>query len=361
MLVIDAKFLTPDKDSGSFRLLGILTNLQQLGFLVTYGAASLENNPNSVEMLQKRGIHVLHEPYVTSIEDYIRDNGALFDVVFLERVNIAAGLIDFFRESAPDTKILFDTVDLHFLREQRMGELINSAEMVENANQLRDLEVSTALKADVTLVVSTYEKELLQSIWPVPEFNVEILSNIHDVHGQGGAFEKRSDIMFIGGFEHIPNVDAMVYYVENIFPLIKKRLGNIKTFIVGSKPPEQIKNLASDDIIVTGYVKDVSSYFKNIRIFVAPLRYGAGVKGKVNMSMSYGLPVVATSMAAEGMFLKNGEDVLMADSADDFADKVVSLYHDKVLWQTLSKNGLKNVQQYFSQKVAGTVLKKILC
>ena len=90
------------------------------------------------------------------------------------------------------------------------------------------------------------------------------------------------------------------------------------------------------------------------------MRYGAGVKGKVNMSMSYGLPVVATSMATEGMFLKNGEDVLMAGSADDFADKVVSLYQDKLLWQVLSKNGLKNVKQYFSQNVAATVLKRIL-
>ena len=358
ILVVDARMLTPDQDSGSYRMYGILSVLLQLKLEVTYVAVDLAYNEHSVNLLREKGINVITEKDVGSILDYIRDNGVNFDIVMLERVNVASWLMDHIKDSAPNATIFFDTVDLHFLREQRMGETIGSDQIKENAEKLKHEELRVASKADVTFVVSPHEKTVLRDI--NSDLCVEVLSNIHDVHKVGNSFAKRKDLMFIGGFEHVPNIDAMTYFVKDIFPLIQKKIGDIKLYIVGSKPPEEILDLASESIIVTGYVENISAYFRNTRVFIAPLRYGAGVKGKVNMSMSYGLPVVGTSMAAEGMFLNDGKDILIADNEEDFCRKVVTLYTEKSLWDRLSRNGLKNIRRYFSKQVAANVLRKVL-
>ncbi len=166
--------------------------------------------------------------------------------------------------------------------------------------------------------------------------------------------------MFIGGFAHLPNEDGIIWFVQSIFPLIDKNLPGIHLYIVGSHPTEKVKSLASSNVTVTGYVKDVSFYFEKSRAFVSPLRYGAGVKGKIGQSMAYGLPVVTTSIGSEGMGLKNGHDIMIADNEELFASKVVEVYKSKRLWETLSVNGRKVIENHYSPDVIKKALHRLM-
>lgn len=358
ILVVDACILTPDRDAGSHRMFELLDIFRELGHKTTFVPANLAYRQPYVGNLQERGVEVLYSPYIKSVEKYLRDNGRHFDVIVLSRADVADMFINHVKKYSPDALVIFDTVDLHFLREQRMAEVKNSSSLQRLAEDRKKQELDIASKSDITVVVSPVEKEFIQE--SSPELRIEIVPTIHEVYGSVTSFQKRDGILFVGGFEHPPNTDAAIYYVQEILPLIRQRLGEINTYIVGNNPPPAITSLASRDIIVTGYVEDISSYFNKCRVSIAPLRYGSGVKGKINMSMSYGLPVVGTSIATEGMYLRNDFNALIADDATAFADAVVRLYSDEALWNKLSANGLKNVEKYFSKSVARNILENIL-
>ena len=169
--------------------------------------------------------------------------------------------------------------------------------------------------------------------------------NVHT----GLPFERRRDLVFVGGFRHPPNVDAVCWFVESVFPLIRTQLPDVDFHCIGGELTPEVQALASRaGVRVHGYVPDISPYMDGCRIAIAPLRYGAGVKGKINLSMAHGQPVVATSRAAEGMHLSHGHDVLVADDAREFADAVVRLYHDAPLWRALSLHGHENIARHFS-------------
>ena len=132
--------------------------------------------------------------------------------------------------------------------------------------------------------------------------------------GPGQPFAKRRDLVFVGGFRHPPNVDAVQWFVDEVFPLVRARLPDVRFHCIGSDVPEAVAALSRrDGVLVHGHVPDIAPYMDGARIGLAPLRYGAGVKGKVNLSMAHGQPVVATSCAVEGMHLRDGVDVLVAD------------------------------------------------
>ena len=183
---------------------------------------------------------------------------------------------------------------------------------------------------------------------------------MHEVVGCRRGFDQRRDIFFVGGFQHQPNVDAVQWFVAEIWPLISARLPELRFHIIGSRMPDAIRALADERIIATGFVESLDEYLDDCRLSVAPLRYGAGVKGKVNQSMAHGQPVVATALAAEGMFLQHDIDVLIADTPADYADAVVRLYTDAALWQRVSAAGLDNVAQHFSFDAARAVLADLL-
>jgi glycosyltransferase involved in cell wall biosynthesis len=165
-------------------------------------------------------------------------------------------------------------------------------------------------------------------------------------------FGAREGIMFVGGYRHPPNVDAALFYCREIVPRLRKRLPGVVSYLIGSNPPAAITKLHGDGIEVLGYVPEIDPWFDKCRLSVSPLRYGAGVKGKINHSMSRGLPVVATGTSVEGMHLIAGEEVLVADDPDAFADALALAYRDESLWTRLSKAGLANVRRHFSAEAA---------
>ena len=141
--------------------------------------------------------------------------------------------------------------------------------------------------------------------------------------------------------------------------LVRERLPGVKTTVIGSSVPATVKALAADDFVIAGYVPDVTPHFNGCRISISPLRYGAGVKGKINLAMSYGLPVVATTTSIEGMHLEHEADVIVADTPDAFADAIVRLYGDQALWERLAAAGRDNVRRHFSRDVAKAALRAL--
>jgi GT2 family glycosyltransferase len=357
VLAIDACMLTPDQDSGSQRTQQVLQLLVKLGCKVTFIADNLEYRQPYVTMLQQAGVEVQFHPYVRSISEFLGKHGSEFDVVLIARHYIAAKHIDAVRTFAPNALVVFDTHDLHFLREERLAALEGSRAAAA-AGSSRETELALIRKVDVTLVVSPVEKGLLQQL--APEARVMILSNMHDLKPRGKSFAERKGLVFIGGFRHPPNTDAVLWYAREILPRVREKLPGVKTYIVGSDVPPTIKKLAARDFIVTGYVPDITPYFTTCRVSISPLRYGAGVKGKVNLAMSYGVPVVATTSSIEGMYLTPGVDVLTDDDADTFADAVARLYNDEQLWHALAEGGRENIRAHFSHEVGRGAITRLL-
>jgi glycosyltransferase involved in cell wall biosynthesis len=271
---------------------------------------------------------------------------------------VASPLLPLIRKHAPNAKIIFDTVDLHGLREQRAAELGSDALLLRNAQATMKAELAVIAAANMTLVVSPFERDWLHE--KLPDAQVEVLSNLHEIHGSSLPFTQRHDLVFVGGFRHPPNVDAVLWFAREIFPLVRAALPQIRFHCIGGNVPPEILALSSlDGIVVHGHVPDITPYMDGARIALAPLRYGAGVKGKINLSMAHGQPVVATSCAVEGMHLTNRRDVLVADDAKIFAERVIELYRDETLWNQLSVNGLENVHTHFSLDAARGVMRQV--
>ena len=346
ILVIDQYVPFFDRDSGSFRMSNILKILVDLGHRVTFIGNNFDHFDHYDSIMQQAGVEVLYSPFISSIAQYLAQCGQYFDIVILSRPHIVENHIAYVRKYCVHAKVVYDTVDLHFIRESRRAEILQDPVLKQKGNELKKRAINLAQLSDATVVVCYDEQQILMK--EDPSLNVQIISNIHEVSLSEKKYSERKDILFLGAFLHDPNVDAVLWFVREIFPKIVSHIPDIKFYIVGDQPTNEIISLSSKNIIVTGYVENLTDCFNNCRVFVAPLRYGAGVKGKINQSMSRGLPVVTTSIGAEGMDLSNNENALIADDPNIFSQKVIQLYEDEQLWNKISKNSIENIQKNFS-------------
>ncbi|PYI95889.1 MAG: hypothetical protein DME98_14540 [Verrucomicrobia bacterium] len=355
ILVIDHYIPSPDRDSGSLRMFQILKILRQLGHCVTFIPDNLAKVMPYTGELQKRGIEVVYHPYVKKLSDYLISHGSSFDAVVLSRCDFARKHIADVRLHAPQSRIIFDTVDLHFVREDSEARLTGDPEARRKAGEKQRLEHELIEQADETWVVSSLEQQLLQK--KRPNKSIQVVSNIVDIPGSNRPFAVRRDWLFIGGFQHRPNIDAVLFFVKEIYPLLSENLRDAKFYIIGDKPPPEVAALATDRIVVAGLQRDVRPFFDSVKLSVAPLRFGAGVKGKINQSMAFGVPVVATSMAIEGMELTDREDILVADEPEEFARALIELYQSEELWNRISENGVRKTRALYSTDAARKKLK----
>ena len=355
ILVIDHYIPSPDRDSGSLRMFQILKILRQLGHCVTFIPDNLAKVMPYTGELQKRGIEVVYHPYVKKLSDYLISHGSGFDAVVLSRCDFARKHIADVRLHAPQSRIIFDTVDLHFVREDSEARLTGDPEARRKAGEKQRLEHELIEQADETWVVSSLEQQLLQK--KRPNKSIQVVSNIVDIPGSNRPFAVRRDWLFIGGFQHRPNIDAVLFFVKEIYPLLSENLRDAKFYIIGDKPPPEVAALATDRIVVAGLQRDVRPFFDSVKLSVAPLRFGAGVKGKINQSMAFGVPVVATSMAIEGMELTDREDILVADEPEEFARALIELYQSEELWNRISENGVRKTRALYSTDAARKKLK----
>jgi GT2 family glycosyltransferase/glycosyltransferase involved in cell wall biosynthesis len=358
ILIVDAMTPRPDHDSGSLRLVQLMRLLREEGAHVVFLSADRHRVEPWTAQLQRMGVEVWYRPYAAGIPAWLREHGPRFDAAMISRHYVADELLPLLQTYAPQARRIFDTVDLHYLRERRGAEVAGDAALARAAERTRARELAVIAQADTTLVVSEVERALLRE--DAPNAQVEILSNLHRIAGPGRSFAERHDIVFVGGFRHPPNVDAVRWFVAEVWPRVRARLPDLRFHCIGSHTPPDIEALAAQPgVVVHGHVADIDPYMDGGRIAIAPLRYGAGVKGKVNLSMAHGQPVVATSCAVEGMHLRDGEDVLVADEPQAFADAIVRLYEDEALWTTLARSGLDSVQRHFSLDAARETVRRV--
>jgi GT2 family glycosyltransferase len=357
LLWIDATTPTPDQDSGSGDVFNFFQVIQQENWSTTFIPDNFCYDNKYTKSLQRMGVQCIYSPYWKSVQDYLRDNGKDFDVIVLSRVVIASKYIALLREYAPQAKIVFNTVDLHFLRQSRTVDVLDQLDSVDEvAKTFRD-EILTISQSDLTIVVSPIEENLVRTI--MPSAKLAIIPIIREIPGCENGFRNRQDIGFIGGFNHPPNVDAIHFFVSDIWPLVVSQLPTCRFIIAGSKIPDDIIDLASENVIVKGFVADLGDLFKNIRLSVAPLRFGAGMKGKVVSSLSYGVPVVATSLATEGMGVTSEREAIITDRPEQFAQAIVDVYTSQEKWSHLSNNGLRFSQDHFSIEAVSVKINEV--
>lgn len=338
VLVLDHCVPKPDCDAGSLTVFNLLLLLREMDFQVTFIP---EDNflylPGYTEALQRAGIEVLYAPYCFSVSEHLKRFGGRYNLAFLFRPGVVARNLQDVRKYCTNAKVLYHTVDLHFLRMQREAELLDQPAGLKKAANMKMLEMTAMQACDASIVHSKVELE--QLLVELPTAKLHLFPLIMETPRPEVGFEQRKDLVFLGNYSHPPNVDAVKFLVAEIMPLLRQRIPSIQLYLVGNMPPEEVQSLACEDVIITGFVKELTPLLNKVRVSVAPLRYGAGIKGKIGTAMAAGLPVVATSVAAEGMGLSENENILVADTPEEFAELVVRIYQDEPLWNRISENG----------------------
>jgi GT2 family glycosyltransferase len=347
ILVIDSYVPLYDRESGCVRLLNILKLLLNLGYSVIFFPDNGYPEQPYTSVLQQLGIEVIYgtaQRY--NLEEKLIKYLPLIDGVWLCRPELCDKYMDLIRLKTK-VPIIYDTIDLHFLRLKRQKDYLDPS--YQNTSwsweTYQKLELNYANQAEATVVVTEDEKQVLSSLGVK---NVWVIPNIHEEISlsEKVAFDQRSGLVFIGSYNHPPNIDAVKWLCLEIMPLVWASRPDITVNLLGSNLKDEVKELANDQVIVTGYVPEVEPYFQKSRIFVAPLRFGAGMKGKIGQSLSLGLPTITTKIGAEGMGLIDHQDVLIADTAEEFAQAVIELYDDRELWQKLADNSLETIKRY---------------
>ena len=360
ILAIDYELPRPDKEAGGYATFQELRLFKSLGYKVTFVPNNMAYLYGYVEDLQKSGVEVVYAPYYSSVKEFIEKNGKEFDIFYLVRWYIAQEYVDLIRQVNPNAKILFNNADLHFLRELREAIANKDNNLLKRALDTQKNELEVMKKVDLVLSYNEVEHAVILSHnqdktkvakWPWVVCTKE---------KEKAPFENREHLCFLGNYRHLPNIFAVEYFVREIMPIIREEIPGIKFFIYGANITDEIKKLESDDVIVKGYIKDLKEMFTKHKIFVAPLISGAGIKGKVIEALSYGVPSVLTPIAVEGMNVKNNHEVLIADSPEEFAKAIYSLYTNKDLWEKISNNALEFVKNEYSFSKGQELVKKAL-
>ncbi|HUN01726.1 MAG TPA: glycosyltransferase [Niabella sp.] len=346
ILYVDDRIPNPDTSGGglySYNCIRILKNLGYNVALIGVWEHEWKNKQQVIKNFQSLGVEVLYKPYAMDIKHHIAKKGYQYDYIIICRGPAADLFLQILRDYAPQAKIIFNTIDLHFVRLERAAQITKNKEDISAAKIMREVELDVIKQVDATMVVSSVEKPMLEKL--VPSSKIALIPIPVDIPGRLKEFSERQHIVFLGGYDHLPNVDAIKYFVKEIWPKISQRLPDVKFMIAGNKMPDEFSSFASETVQLVGFVKDLQELYSSCRLSVVPLRFGAGVKGKILTSMSFGVPNVVTSIGAEGMNLTHDENVIIADTPDNFANAVINTYTQPDTWQKISDNGLQYVQE----------------
>lgn len=347
VLFIDHQFPFVDNDAGSYAAFQEVRMLQALGAKVTFMPRNLAWMDRHTAALQRIGVECLYAPYVMNFFQYISECSAEYDLVFVTRYKIAEQVIPLVRAASPRTKIAFNLADLHYLREFREAAAKTPGYSRGHAEATRLTELATVETSDITFSYSDVELDILRRE-ARPGTTLAKMPWIVDCSGRTTRFSSTRDILFLGGFGHPPNIQAVKYFANQVMPLMRQRLPGVAFNVIGSGARAKVPELKSDDVRILGYVPNVGEHLDRTRVFVAPLLAGAGLKGKVLDAISHGLACVLSPVAAEGTGLVDGVNCLIADSPAAWADCVTKLYTDEVLWNEIGTNALKLARTEYS-------------
>lgn len=358
VLFIDHYVPQYDKDAGSKTTFMYLKMLVSKGYHITFlGDNFYQHEPYTTE-LQQMGILVLYGPkYAENWKKWLKENINYFDIFYLNRPHISVKYIDFIKENAKG-KIIYYGHDLHFLRIRREYELNGEQKQLEESNQWLEKELYLMRKADMNYYPSVVEEKAIHEIdasIPVKAITAYVYEQFKNIVYQ---FDKREGLLFVGGFGHDPNLDAVLWFLDKIYPEVYKRT-KAPFYIVGSKAPEQITNIKSEGVIVKGFVpeEELQRLYQTSRLAVVPLRYGAGVKGKVVEALYYGIPVVTTSVGAEG--IEGIENIaVIEDKPQELVEAICNVYTDEEQLKEMSEKSQKYVREKFSTDAVWNIIRE---
>ncbi len=355
VLVCDAFLPFFDRAAGSQKVFNFLKILKELNYHVTFIARNDRYRDIYVPILEQMGVEVY-----AGDPEAMRGAGALlegvpqvpydtifqrnFDIAIVFFWHLAEHYLTMIRKHSPNTRVVVDTQDFHFLRNLREAESKKSDELRRDTFDKRKFELAVYRQAERLWTVTEQDKQAIAGY--VKNVPIDVMAHIPPQVDEIKSFDETRDLLFVGNFNHGPNIDAILWFCKEVMPKIAPELPDAKLIIAGNNPPPEVQSLASDRIIVTGYVPDLADLLRSARISVNPIIYGAGTKGKISEALAWGLPVVTTVVGAEGMGLTHGKDALIVDTPEEFAQATVELYADPELWSRLSAGGRERVEEW---------------
>ena len=360
VIVIDATSPDAERDAGSGFMLAIMRLLREDRHPVTFLSSDRRMPDASATAL--RAIGVEPGPDGVDVLDWLLAHGDELSHAIVARPDIAVRQVPRIRRWSR-ARVLYYTHDLHVLRWQRHHELTGEADALHAARRFRDVETVALRTADLVLTPSTAEVPDIALVAPgTPARAIVPIVELPDGPDPIATWDPttRRSIVFLGSFTHAPNTDAALLLVTEVMPRVWERVPDAQVAIIGQRPPTEVVALAGPRVEVAGHVPDIAPYWARARMSVAPLRFGAGVKGKILSSLAAGVPVVTTMIGNEGIDLVDREHALIADTPAAIAAAVIELLEDDVLARSLAEQGRRFVAERFSVEVARTQLRAAL-
>lgn len=362
ILVVDHYVPNFDRDAGGRCTFMYIKAFLKMGFKVTFIGDNFAKLQPYTDMLNQMGVEVLYgDYYCLNWEQWLKENAKYFHYIYLQRPHISIKYMDIVKEHS-QAKIFYFAHDLHHVRMYRDYLVTGNKEALQESEKWKKIEMSLFDKADVGHVVGNFEQETIQKAFPdkpIRNIPLYIYEKMPDLIEKD--FSKRKDILFVGGFSHMPNIDAVIWFAQHVFPKVVSEYPNLKWHIVGSNAPQEIEELAveMENITLRGYISDeeLGQLYRKCRMVVVPLRYGAGVKGKIVEAAYYQIPVVTTTIGGEGIDDTIGSFV-MEDDESKMAQRIIDLYSDFETLSLMSDAGEILIKKYFSIKAAEDVLRK---
>jgi len=333
-----------DNNSGDLRFTEIIKAFKILGYHITLIVESTRIDNPYLSFFQKMGVSTYYEYRKTKgLQKFFKNIQHVKPICWFYTADVFISYYKTVRKLLQKPTLVFDMVDVHHLRLLRMleREPLNKNLKKWYLKALKNEKIASS-EADIIIPISDEEGVYMEKF--CAQNKMIVISNVHYPKvniGQIPGFTQRSGLLFIGS-KHLPNLDSMQFLHEDIMPNIWKTNPEIELYVIGDV--NTLLNISHPKIKLLGHVPDITDHFLNTKLMVAPLRYGAGVKGKIGQAFEYYLPVVTSKIGAEGMQLEDGETVLLAETAEEFAEKILLLYTDEDLWkkiQTHSERGLR--------------------
>lgn len=361
LLFVDYALPIYDRFAGSRTNFMYLALLVKMGLNVKFIPANFEHlEPYSSE-LKKLGIEVLAGSWFKkNCEAWFKEYGQEIDYVFLHKPDPAIIFLDIVKQYT-HAAIIYQCHDLHYLRLQRKAELENNPAVFEEARIYQQRENYIFANSDVILTFSKVEEKILRKDFPQKQVFTVPLFFYEDVPEPRHDFNRRRDLLYVGGFDHAPNRDAVLWFCDEVFPRVLRLAPDIVFNVIGANPPKKIALLQSRNINILGSVSDVylQKFYETARLSVVPLRFGAGVKGKTIEALYHGVPLVSTTIGLEG--IAGIEQVATPkDDPEAFASEILFLYEDQNKWEERSMLGAKFVADHFTVEKTAALMGEII-
>ena len=353
-LVIDDTLPAVARDAGSNAVLSHMRALQRLGYEITFAPADMAAGDETP--LEALGIACCHAPWHASVEEVMRRETGGFDLVYLHRISTASRYLAMARHYMPRARLVYSVADLHHLRLARQAEAEQRPELLALSRRVQNAELAAAWSADAVITHSSAEAELLRRY--VPASRVHVVPWSVPPRPTTMPFAERRGLAFIGGYSHTPNVDAALWLVDEIMPLVLQRDPAIECLLVGSNMPTELRR-PRPGVVAIGQVADLAEVFDRVRLTAAPLAYGAGAKGKVLDSLAGGVPCVCTPVAAEGLDLPPELAALVAAEPPGLARLIARLHDDAALNGRCRDAGLAYVAEKLSEQRLDTLMREV--